>query len=97
MRSQEDIARAATATSRVLTVLLSAIASVSLLVGGTGNMNIMLVSVMERTREIGLQLAVGARGSEVLWQYLDEAMVISLLGGIAGVSADTARCPCLAR
>ncbi|MBS0661429.1 MAG: ABC transporter permease [Verrucomicrobia bacterium] len=85
VRSQEDIAQTATATSRELTYLLGAIAGVSLVVGGIGIMNIMLVSVTERTREIGLRLAVGARSGEVLWQFLVEAIVISLLGGFIGV------------
>src|SRR5690606_40295505 len=66
-------------------VLLSSIAGISLLVGGIGIMNIMLVSVTERTREIGLRLAVGARGRDILLQFLVEAMMISLLGGVIGV------------
>jgi putative ABC transport system permease protein len=67
-------------------MLLSSIAGISLLVGGIGIMNIMLVSVTERTREIGLRLAVGARGRDILLQFLVEAMAISLLGGLIGVA-----------
>jgi putative ABC transport system permease protein len=68
-----------------MTLLLSAIASISLLVGGIGIMNIMLVSVTERTREIGLRLALGARGSDVLTQFLVESVVMSVAGGLIGV------------
>jgi putative ABC transport system permease protein len=85
VRTQTEIAAAATAVSGALTVLLSSIAGISLLVGGIGIMNIMLVSVTERTREIGLRLAVGARGRDILLQFLVEAMVISLTGGLIGV------------
>ena len=85
IRNQEDILETANSLATTLTLFLGAIAGVSLLVGGIGIMNIMLVSVTERTREIGIRLSVGARGSDVLEQFLVEAILLSLVGGVLGV------------
>jgi putative ABC transport system permease protein len=85
VRTQQEITEVATETSKVMTILLGAIAGISLLVGGIGIMNIMLVSVTERTREIGVRLAVGARSYDILLQFLTEAVALSILGGTIGI------------
>jgi len=96
VRNQQEIADMATAQSKTMTLLLGAIAGVSLVVGGIGIMNIMLVSVTERTREIGIRMSVGARGRDILLQFLIEAVTLSAIGGLIGIGLGVATSQLLA-
>ena len=86
VRTQEELIKTLSSTTGLLTILLTVIAGISLVIGGIGIMNIMYVSVTERTREIGLRMAIGARGGDILQQFLIEAVLISITGGLIGVS-----------
>ena len=86
VRTQAELISTISSTSQLLTVLLAAIAGISLVVGGIGIMNIMYVSVTERTKEIGLRMSIGARGLDILLQFLIEAILISITGGLIGVA-----------
>jgi putative ABC transport system permease protein len=97
IRDQSDVRSTFEATTRTFSLLLAGIAAVSLLVGGIGIMNIMLVSVSERTREIGLRKAVGATSRRILLQFLIEAVVLCLLGGVLGIAAGSGAAGLLAR
>ena len=86
VQSQNDLLGAASEVSATLSILLGSVAGISLLVGGVGIMNIMLVSVTERTREIGIRMAMGARGRDILVQFLIESVVLSCFGGVIGLA-----------
>ncbi|MEJ5198203.1 MAG: FtsX-like permease family protein [Anaerolineae bacterium] len=90
MRSQQDMLESATAITNVLTLFLGGVAGISLLVGGIGIMNIMLVSVTERTREVGIRKAIGATRANILGQFLTEATALSVFGGLIGVAIGAA-------
>ena len=89
IRSQSELIKMFSSISNVLTILLGAIASISLLVGGIGIMNIMYVSVTERIREIGLRMAIGGKGRDILMQFLMESVLLSVIGGIIGILLGT--------
>ena len=97
VRTQQETSDFFNANNRIMTILIGFFAGISLVVGGIGIMNIMLVSVTERTREIGIRLAVGARGRDVLRQFLTEAVLLSALGGALGIGAGFWLAPLLTR
>ena len=95
IRSQQEMAEMMNSTSDTMTILLLVVACISLVVGGIGIMNIMYVSVTERTREIGLRMSVGARGMDILHQFLIEAILLSVTGGVIGVVAGVGAAVCI--